>query len=311
MAAPMFQAGQDLKGKLSGLSGNYYGILDQAAENLGQVENRNAVSASRQRDRDDSVNSLINGFVDRTLAKTGQVPTEDQVRQFVNQTYTPGYANKFTLRQVNADTINGMVDSFLSENPVGESPKADPIESRILGLNDQLDKAYEGSRSRFLADADEIYGGQKTNLVNDLAGQGMLTQPNSRISLNTLEGNKQKTIGQGLTDLATRRAEGSIGLSSTIENLLANERRAKEEGSRFNKTFSANRDDVAFDQASKSREMSLAERLGKLQAGQKPGWGAGAAGGAISGASMGSAFGPWGALLGGAGGALLGGFTAK
>lgn len=252
---------------------DYGSTFDTAYENLGQP--------SHDTGRDDvyvgGTRALASAFADRVFQQTGSLPTEDQVRQFVGQNLTPGFAQKFILGMA-PDQINGMADEYIRGNPdalsnpgtIGAAKSAE--EQRILGLNEQLDKIYDAGKSRLTQDTEDAYGAQKSSVANDLAGQGMLTSPNSRISLDTLEGNKSKALTSGLTSLAGQRAAGGLDLAKTIEDLLQRNKDRNQNAYQFGKTFAADREDAYFNQGNERKKLTIAEQIGRQQAeNSKPG----------------------------------------
>ena len=311
----MAETGADFKSRLNKTfpHNEFYATLDSAAEGLGQQENRGYPSVSRRRDRDDSVNSLINAYVDRVYEKTGQLPTEAEVGGFVNESYSPTYATDFTLRRVTPATLGAMVDSYVAQKspPAGQTTQTP--EDRILGLVGQLNKVYDTGKESLTSGIEDVYGKQKRITADDLAGQGMLTNPNSRYNLNEVDASKNKAIASGLNTLEGARASGNIDLSTAIENILANERRAGEETSRFNKNYRLASESAAFDQGYKNRALGMADRLGRLQAGAQSNSGlAGLLGGGLSGAGTGFTIGgPWGAAIGGIAGSAMGYASTK
>lgn len=270
----------------------YSGAFDTAFQNAGQPAGQphgNKVIEGTQ--------ALADAYVERYHLKTGKLPTEDEVRQFVASNLTPGMASQF-IAGINRDQLTAnYVDPYLQDKGVGQD--GGNAQDRILGLNAQLDEAYNTGKTKFLEDTNTNYGQQKQGLVNDLAGQGMLTQPNSRVSLDALEAAKNKDVASGLNTLAGQRAAGSVDLGKTIEGLLQSQQQINNNQSQFNKTFNAGREDTYFNQGLQNRQLSLADTLGRLQANaSKPGaldflntaiGGAGAVANAYTGAKSASA----------------------
>lgn len=248
----------------------YGNTFDQAYEQLNQP--------LRDVGRDDvyvaGTRALASAFADRVLTKTGSLPTEDQVRQFVSQTLTPGFAQKF-ITGIAPDQINATADQYIQGNPdaLTNPGTKSAEEQRLSGLSAQLDKLYNTGRESLVKGYDEsVYGPGKTRTVNDLAGQGMLTQPNSRYALNQLEANRGRDISSGLTTLEGQRAQGNIDVSGKIEDILQRNRDRSQNAYQFNQSFNANRDDNAFNQGLQRKQLTVAEQLGRLQAkGREPG----------------------------------------
>lgn len=303
--------------QIVGLYGNnqaqdYLPTINNAYTNLGQPAD--------DWDRSDTtgkfVTSLASTFVDRVYEKTGSLPTEDQIHSYVAQNANGANASKFIQNGFNTDQMYNAADDYLNSNPdaLTNPGTKSAAEQRILSLNDQLDKAYNSGAQNYVSSYDQnVYGPNKQRTANDLAGQGMLGQPNSRYSLDQVDANRGRDISSGLNTLAGERAKGSVDLGKTIENLLQSQQGINNQASQFNKTFNAGRDDTYFNQGLQNRGLTIAQHLGQLQAaGQKNDGVAGALGGGLSGAGSGAMVGgPWGALIGGVGGSALGYFGSK
>lgn len=290
----------------------YGNVFDQGYQNLGQPlhdnSNRNDVYVGGTR-------ALATAFADSVYKKTGQLPTEDQVKNFVAQNLTQGFAQKF-ITGLPQDQITALADQHVNDNPdqfaaAGQQTPQD----RVLGLNKQLDEAYSRGSEDYVNKYDQnVYNPSKTKTANDLAGQGMLTQPNSRYSLDAIEANRGRDISSGLNTLASERAKGSVGLGTTIEGLLQSQQGINNQKSQFNQQFQAAQDKNIFDQGLQNRSLDIAGQIGKLQAGGQSNNGfAGALGGATSGAVAGTGTGGpgWGTAIGGLIGGLGGYFGTK
>lgn len=279
---------------------DYAGVFSQGYQNLNQPgTGHEAVVANGTHD-------LASAYIDSVLQKTGSLPSEADIRGFVADNLTPSFTQKYILGMPK-DQINALANQYVSSNTAGPAPAG------ITGLSDQLDKAFEAGKQNLVSGYDQsVYGPQKTNTVNDLAAQGMLNNPNSRYALNALEANKSRDLASGMTSLEGARAGGQVNLATTIQDLLQKNADRAQNAYQFGKTFNANQDNTAFNQGLLSRQLSLADTIGRAQAnGQNNNGLSGALGGGVSGAGAGAAFGPWGAAAGGIGGAILGYASTK
>ena len=261
----------------------YGNIFDQGYQNLNQPlrggQERGDIYEAGTR-------GLASAFADSVYKKTGKLPSEDQVKSFVAQTLTPGFASKF-IQGIPTDQINAIADQYVEGNPdviaslatpTTIMPQSDP-QSRILALNEQLDKIYnKGAESYVNRYNTDVYNPAKTTVANDLAGQGMLTQPNSRYSLDQIESNRGRDIASGLNTLESGRATGALDLGKTIENLLQSQQQISNQNNQFNQTlanqknqFNRNlnltQDENDYQRGLSNRQLSIADQLGKLQAG--------------------------------------------
>lgn len=263
----------DLISKIYNTEGarNYGNTFDQAYEGLGQPLHDN----NRDEIYTEGTRALASSFADSVYKRTGSLPTEDQIRKFVGTNLTPGFAQKF-ITGMAPDQINGLTEQYISGNPdaLTNPGTQSAEEQRLGGLKAQLDKIYDTGKQNYVSNYDEtVYGPGKQRLANDLAGQGMLTQPNSRISLDALEGNRGRDLASGLNTLEGNRAAGQVDLGKSIEDLLQKDKDRSQNAYQFNQNFNANRDDTFFNQGLQRKQQGLAEQLGRLQAGsQKKDW---------------------------------------
>lgn len=253
----------------------YADIFRQAYKNLNQPNAPEEIIVG-------GTKSLADAFIDRVHQKTGQFPTEQQVKDFVASNLTTSYAEKF-ITGLPADQVKvNMVDPYLVAHSDDFSKAADPnaatiqseIESRQKGLAERLQQIYGQQREALKGSVEESYGEQKGNIVKDLAGQGMLyNQPGSRGILDRLEAAKGRSLTQGMASLAGTQATGETDIAKTIEGLLANERRAGEESKRFGMEYGLanNKLQQIVDQASQDRALQkygfdVAGDVGRRQA---------------------------------------------
>ncbi len=269
----------------------YGGIVDQAYQNLGQPlhDSPHDVNGQVVGNRDEiyvnATRGLASAFADSVYKKTGQLPSEDQVKNFVAQNLTQGFAQKF-ITGMPTDQITALADQHVDANPdqyvpQGQANQAQADQDRILGLNKQLDQAYDAGANNYVQSYnDRVYAPAKQQTANDLAGQGMLTQPNSRYSLDAIEANRGRDISSGLNTLAGERAKGSVGLGTTIEGLLQSQQGINNQNMQFNKNFglanqqfNAAQDQNTFNQGLQNRSLDIAGQIGRMQAeGKKKDW---------------------------------------
>lgn len=252
---------------------NYLPTINQGYQQLNQPLNEDP--GGRSEVARAAAEGLASSFADRVYQKTGSLPTEDQLRQFVSQSLTPGFAAKF-IQGMPVDALNSMADQYLQGNPDAlTNPGTQSAEQqRIMGLKDQLDKIYGAGKENLVSGYDStVYGPAKTRAVNDLAGQGMLTNPNSRYTLDAIDANRGRDLQSGLNTLESNRASGQVDLGKTIEDLLQRNADRSQNSYQFNKTFNANEENTAFNQGIQRKSLDMAGQIGKAQAnGQKKDW---------------------------------------
>lgn len=248
---------------------NYANTFDTAYQNLGQPlhdnSNRNDVYVGGTR-------ALASAFADRVHQQTGYLPTADQVKQFVAQNLTPAFAQKFIVGLA-PDQINSIADDYIKGNPDAlvnpgiQGAQQSAEQQRLSGLKDQLDNIYNTGEQNLVSNYDTtVYNPAKTTATNDLAGQGLLTNPNSRFTLDNIDANRGRDISSGLNTLESNRAAGNIDISKTIEGLLQEDANRNQNAYQFNKTFNAAQANTAFNQNLQNNGINLASLIGKYQA---------------------------------------------
>lgn len=292
----------------------YQSKFDTGFENLGQTghANPNVVIAGTQ--------ALADSFATKYLAKTGKLPDESTVRSFVAQNLTPSFAQNF-IQGIPGDQIDLISDNYIKGNPDilgGNNSDQDQLNNLQNSFNDAYKAGEQGLVSSYMND---VYAPTKTRTADDLAGQGMLTNANSRYALNNVESNKSRDITSGLNVLAGNKASGQIDIAKTIANLIQGNKDRAQSGYQFQQQFNANQDNTAFNQGLQRKQLSIAEQIGRMQAGNQSNDGifgalggglSGAGSGFLSGSLAGSKISPgYGTLIGGGLGLLGGYFGSK
>lgn len=192
---------------------SYAGVINQGYQLLGQPFHDNT---DRSTITAQGTTQLASAYADQVYKQTGQLPSEDEVRNFVAQNYTPTFATQLIQNVVTPDQINNMASQYLQSNP---SKAAQPAQQSVTDLSGLADQQYQTGVQNFTNSVQDQYVPQKQGLAEDLASQNMLGQNNSRYSLDTLEANKNKTLSEGLGQLANQRAGAGIGLGVTAAQL--------------------------------------------------------------------------------------------
>lgn len=295
---------------------SYEGTFQTAFSNLGQP---GAVSAG---DVNAGTLSLSNAFVDAFHKKTGQLPTADQVREFVAQNLNTGFASRAITGQNNPDQItSNIVNPYFQANPqlFGQQNASSDITNQMQGLNDQVNTLYGQAGQNITKAYDEGFAEPRRQAISDEAALGRLRSPASIPTIAGVDTARETGKSQALAGLYGNQVNASLDIGKTVQGLLANERRAGEQVQQFGQSYglakNAQAESIYNDDYTRGlyqQTLGLASQLGQMQAnGQKNDGLSGAFGGGISGASAGSSFGPWGALAGGVGGGLLGYFGSK
>lgn len=284
---------------------DYLSTVNSAYSNLGQPGN----DFGRQDITNNFIRGLSSSFVERYHTATGQIPTPDQVKQFVAQNATQGNAMKFVQNQITPDQISAMSDQYIQSTPnFTNSNQGQALTDQLQGFADQQ---YQTGVQNLQNSVQDQYVNQKQGLANDLAAQGTLESPSSRYSLNALEAEKNRTLTEGTGQLANQRATAGLNAGLTGAQMGQQNQQFNQQLGLANRQFANQQDVETQNYGLMNRQMGLASQLGQAQAnGQSNDGVGGALGGGLTGgatgALVGSKFGPMGALIGGLGGLALG-----
>lgn len=296
---------------------DYLPTINNAYVNLGQP----GMDTDREDTTGKFVTSLASTFADKFYEKTGNLPTEDQMRTYVAANANSMNASKFVQNQFNTDHMYANAEDYIKSNPdITKNPNADAdLQKQMQGLNQQVTDLYGKAGESISNSIDAGFAEPRRQAISDEAALGRLRSPASIPNIAGVDTAREQAKGQAMAGLYGQQAGASLDIGKTVEGLLANERRAGEQVQQFGQSYGlANRklaDDLYnsdYTRGLETKKLDLAGQLGRQMAdGQKNDGIGGALGGATSGASAGASFGPWGALIGGVGGGLMGYFGSK
>lgn len=256
---------------------DYAGTFQTAYQNLGQPGGKGTEDVISN-----GTYALADAYIDQILSKTGQLPSEEDVRGFVANNLTPRFADQFIRGMGKDQILANYVEPAMKEQELlqGQKAEQEAIEKGILGLNEQNENLYNAAKTMLPMDVEEAYLPQKQGLVQDLAGQGLLRQRNSRWSLDALDAAKQKSITSGLADINVSKATSGLDIGKTAQNLLAQQRSLAQQGQQFGLDYGLRRRELGnqeyqadFDRGMAQQQLGLAAQLGRQQAeASKPGW---------------------------------------
>src|SRR3990167_3709144 len=226
------EARTDLARKIFGGAQDYRDIFRSAYKNLNQPNApENIIAGGTQQ--------LADNFIDRVLKKTGKLPSEEQVRDFVSQNLTTSYAEKFITGEITNDsTKTQLVDPYLQANPdiLAPTPQAEDttdVEERAKGLKDRIAELYRGIETGGAERISRLFAPSERQAIEEEAASGsrlfsgVSRDPNAPIErIRARKGEALSDLGLGL---ATQQAAGETDVAKTIEGILQGERRAKEE----------------------------------------------------------------------------------
>lgn len=287
---------------LSDLIGRLYGTESSTKDYLGSInkgyELLNQPGSDPGTGREEKTQQFVAGlaatFADKVFKKTGQLPSEDQVRQFVANTASGGNASKFILGNLGGDVMNSLAEEYIQGNPeIGQlaKPQAQVTANDIgQGTNralDQTNAIYDMVQNQAVEANRRAFAPLRTRAAEEEAALGRLRSPvsaapGSNISnIDQQEGNSLSGI---IGNILGQKASGTMDLTKFNEQLGAGERRAGEAESQFARNLAANRsqfnqnlnfqrDRDDYERMLNNRQLSLSEMLGRRQAdGPKRDW---------------------------------------
>lgn len=239
----------------------YAGTFRQAYTGLGQPgEGHDQVQS-------EGTKALADAFIERMYEKTGKLPDENQVRDFVAGNLDQSFASNYIKGTLNQDQIkNQLVDPYLQGNNLIGGMDPTGVEGRASSLNDQLNKYYNDAAGYVTSNVNDQYAKQKGTMADELAAQGLLGQGTSRYSLNALEGSKNQALSQGLAGLAGQKAAGQMDISKTIEGILQGQRSLNQNQNQFQQNLQFSKNQAQNQMDLQNKGLTLGAALGKAQA---------------------------------------------
>lgn len=256
---------------------NYGNVFDQAYQNLGQP--------LRDTNRDDvyvgGTRGLASSFADKFYEKTGKLPSESQVRQFVSENLNPAFAEKFILGMA-PDQLNSLAESYISLNPEIISPAVKPPEQTQIGdlvreATKKQDELYGDVEKRAIESVNRNFAPLRARAAEEEAALGRLRSPVSLApgaAIPTVDAEQGKALSDVIGRIAENRAGGAIGGAQFLESLGAGERRAGEAQNNFLRNFGLAReqlrdarDESSYNRGLQRKGLELSEIIGRAQAG--------------------------------------------
>lgn len=272
-----------------GSPGDYNEVFKKAYTNLGQSPETNfgvVVSGTKE---------LSEAYIERYQKRTGQLPSEDQVKEFVSANLTPHYAQQYITGELpnRSATYSKYVDPYLSENgiddiaskPTDQNMPGGPnsIEGGIMGLSGRVKDLYDQTFNTGVDRFNRLYAAPRQQAVEEEAVLGRLRSPVSadpNSPIGQVDTRKANSISDLAGTLSSSQASGGVDLAKTIQNLMAGERRAGEDVSKFRSDLGLRRralDESVYNSdtqnALTNKGLTMAEQIGKLKAGaDEPNW---------------------------------------
>lgn len=271
------QGTQDLFNKIyGGGDTGYKGIFNQAFGNLNQPETETGQNdIYRQNIANRATQTLAEKFIDEYHKKFNALPGEDTVRDFVAQNLNPQFASKFILEQISPDQIGQMTRTYIGDNAMDIAPQSAQNQNQTTPQNlaDQISALYNEQRAALPQQVERAYAPAKGQMIEDLAAQGLLRSPASRLSLNQVENEKQNSLTQALASLAGQQAQGGQALQNTLAQL-------SQQANQFGRDLALRKQQFGQEQYQydtglglQRQQMNLASQIGRMQAeNNKPGW---------------------------------------
>ena len=255
----------------------YFNVLGHRGEPNNPTE-INALSTTQD---------LASRFIDQYQKELGKLPTEDQVRNFLGETISQGFAAQTLTGEISPETVHSSI-----VNPaVSRFKETQGEEQAVCQLSSIIDEAKKSEAERqstldafakeeegqAIRSAQEQFGQQKGRLIQEEAALGRLRQPASIIPAARLEQEQAKA----LTNLISQIRSRQLGLRSDVlgesqanisqarqfsEDLGLRKKSLSEQIRQFNQGLQFGGQQLTAQNALAGREEDLARYLGRLQA---------------------------------------------
>ena len=214
-----------------------------------------------------AVHDVARSFVNEYYKLTGEMPTDDQIREFtganldipnVQGIITGTYAPGDMAREAGAYAKNLPRQPSAEETPQGVSDRE--IASIAEYINAQKEQG--------LQDIDTAFSRERGRAIDELGSRA--GQPIARNTLNLIDQSKASSIGDLVRTLRSKGAELGYGAEQRAREFATTTGLQREglglQRQSLAETIKNLREDRSIGSADKLREERAAERLGKLQA---------------------------------------------
>jgi len=311
------------------MSEDYRPIFQQGFERAGQPENSPVpasyvISGTQQ---------LAESYIDRYFEKTGKLPTEVQVRDFVATNLTPSFAKEIVTNSTNPSKIKvNLVDPYIQNEKFQEELNKPPVtptptQSNAGMTSQQINELYAPLEQYATNQVRQQFAPLRARAVDEEAALGRLRSgvardPGSMIG--QVDANQGNALSSVIGNILGQKASGTLDLGKFNAGLdLSKQQLAQSQNqfmqnlgfnqNQFNQTIGLQKQQYADAQDLQRQQLNLAKYLGQLQGKGKSNNGlSGGLGGAAGGAATGTAILPgWGTAIGGLAGGLMGYFGSR
>lgn len=165
-----------------------------------------------------STRNMGETFARRYLEKTGQLPPPEMVNEFVKTNLNPSLAAKMISGGTNASQIGqNYADPYIEEKGVlapGQQDFGQQVQDSTEKQKGLLGQYIESLIAQETQKNKDQFGAQRGQTIDELAAQGLLTQPQSRQSLARVD----EQANRSLSDIISRLRGQQAGLAQGIES---------------------------------------------------------------------------------------------
>lgn len=254
-------------------TGGYQNIINQAYQNLGQPLEDKRPEANRAGKTSEFITNLAATFADRVLQKSGKLPTEDQVKQFVAQNATTGNAAKFETGNLGVDQMNMLSDQHLQSNPdIAQAQGQQGPLQQLQGLPQQMNSLYDQQRQGISSAFDSAYATPRKAAIEDEAALGRLRSPASIPNIAGVDTAKASGLANALASSYGNQTNSALDIGKTVATAgLQNQQFGQGLGLQ-NRQLTDTEDINSSNLGLQRDQLGLASKLGKAQAdANKPG----------------------------------------
>lgn len=233
------------------------------------------------------ITNLASVFADKVFEKTGNLPTIEQLNEFVAENATAGNASKFITGSLNEDQIGTISKYYIQSNPDITAPATVPKVPSTYDIGQGTNRALEESNKIYdqvqtqAIDANRrAFAPLRSRAAEEEAALGRLRSPVSAApesAINQVDVNEGNSLSGIIGNILGQKASNTLDFSKFNETLGAGERRAGEattqfnqnlanQKNQFNRTLLSSQDEMDYNRGLNDRMFSLSEMLGKAQA---------------------------------------------
>lgn len=213
---------------------------------------------------------LAEAFVDRYYEKTGKLPDQKSVQDFVAGNLTEGFAENYILGKTPREQIKvQLADPFIKK--VQEEPSQGDLAGQGSPLEKQLTSIYDRLEASAPERIARTFAPLRSRAIEEEAALGRLRSPVSAAPGSPIQQQDQlqaNALSDTIDNILQNRASGSLDVARIDQE----ERRIGQQAEQFGQNLSLQRDALRTTARQQSEANRIAQEIGRLTAqGRQPG----------------------------------------